>query len=820
MGQVIDLKAKGLYTHPNQLGSVPQGALTEAKNVVIDKDDVIETKRGSKPHITSLTSAPKQLMSYKDRILVHFGSTIAYDSDGDGTDVDYNGTYDAISNRRMRYIRSNQNLYFTTDDGVYRLTTLAGTPTLAGGIKALDGSASLTGTSGFMATDTQVAYRIVWGLKDANDNLILGAPSSRITIANSSGGTRDVDLTFIIPDDVTTDYFYQIYRSGESASASSEANDELQLVIEAHPSAGEITAQEVTVTDNVPNALRGASLYTNPSQQGIANANDIPPVAKDVTVFRNHALYANTKTKQRLFVDLIAVGTGNLDIDDTVTVGGETFTGKAAEDAASNEFLIETGGTVSFNIAETAKSLIRVVNQSTATVYGYYISNFDDLPGKMLFESKAFTDTEFTASSNVPDAFNPTLTSESSTNEEKVNRFYIAKPFQPDAVPILNYIDVGSQDDEILRIIALRDSCFILKEDGIFRLTGTDIGNFSVSLFDNTAIQRGVDTADTLNNQIFCYSTQGVISVSDNGVQVLSRPIEEDLLEVSSDAFSSFDTIAFGVGYESERKYILYVPTLDTDTYATQAFVYNTFTSSWTQWVENRTCAIINPGDDKLYTGQGDANNVRQERKTYTINDYTENEYAVTISSYSSTVVTLADASNAAIGQTLAQENDDGVVIRQAKITAVDSNDVTVDREVIWETSAAGVLFDPIDVRLQWAPIHGGNPGVVKHFPEVTMFFRDAQFKSIDISFSSNFTDSDIDTPLLPVVNGAFGYGQFGQVPWGGGPPAVQPIRTYIPLEQQRAHWLNMTIEHNEAATKMGISGFSFILYLDSERFV
>ena len=40
--------------------------------------------------------------------------------------------------------------------------------------KGLDGSGSTTGASGWFTNSTQVAYRVVWGTRDANNNLYLG----------------------------------------------------------------------------------------------------------------------------------------------------------------------------------------------------------------------------------------------------------------------------------------------------------------------------------------------------------------------------------------------------------------------------------------------------------------------------------------------------------------------------------------------------------------------------------------------------------------------------------------------------------------------
>lgn len=888
--QIINLKSRGEFTHPNPLGSIPEGGMIKAENVVIDKDDVVETKRGSTKYIESMAALSKQLLHYKNRILVHFGTTLGYDSDGAGTKVDYTGTFSAPSSRRMRGVRANQNFYFVTSVGVKRLDTLTSTPEDAGGIKALDGEASLTGASGFMANNTQRAYRIVWGLKDANDNLILGAPSQRITVANSTGGTRDVSLTFTIPDGVTTSYFYQIYRSGGSATSADEANDELQLVIEANPTAAEITAEEVTLTDNVVDALRGATLYTSPSQQGIANANDVPPLSRDVTLFKNHVLYANTETKQQLLLNLISVDSPQLDFYDVtgdtsigspiiinmssttglatgqlctgtgipanariltvdsatqvtldanatatnsavalrfrdrITLDSEDFWANDTEDTGNKYFAVTSSGTPATNIADTARSLVKIINKTATNIYAFYVSNFDELPGKLFIEDRAFGGAAWDATSSKGSAWSPTLdnsgSDNQSSNERGANRVYISKPNQPDAVPLLQFLTVGSEDDEIERIVALRDSVFIFKTDGIFRLFGEVISNFRVTLFDDTAIIKGADTADTLNNEVFCYSSQGVISVSDNGVKVRSRPIEQDLLTVSSDAFSSFNDIAFGVGYESERQYQLWVPTQTSDTRAKRAHVYNTFTNSWVRWMEDRTCGIVLPNDDRLYMGQGDANHIRKERKSFKVQDHSNDEFDVTISSFSGLNVTLASAADAVVGQTLAQLDANNNVVRQAKITAVAAPVVTVDRTVSWETSpGAAKLYEPIAVSLRWAPIHGGNPGIVKQFPEVAMFFREARFKSLQIGFSSNFTEASALTSISPIQTGAFGKGAFGKVPWGGGTPDTQPIRTYVPLEQQRAHWLNMTIDHSEAATLLAIAGFSMPVYPMSERF-
>ncbi len=46
-----------------------------------------------------------------------------------------------------------------------------------------------------------------------------------------------------------------------------------QLIYEANLSSAEVTAGQVTFTDDVEDLFKGAELYTNPNQSGIQSAN-------------------------------------------------------------------------------------------------------------------------------------------------------------------------------------------------------------------------------------------------------------------------------------------------------------------------------------------------------------------------------------------------------------------------------------------------------------------------------------------------------------------------------------------------------------------
>ena len=824
--QTLSIKPRGRQTYPNQLSEVEPGAMVVAQNVVLDRDCVVEMRRGMKQYSTALTFGQTKRMNafydFLDTLIVHYDNKFAYDTDGAGTLADYSGTYSPPTGANViRSAQSNGNIYFATAAGVKKLEAVAGSIASAGIPQALDGVGVTSGGSGWMTNNTQVAYRIVWGIEDTNKNLILGAPSQRIVTVNSSGGTRDVALTFTIPAGITTSHFYQVYRSVMSAGVAIDPNDELGLIYENNPTAGEITAKSITITDITPEGLRGATLYASPSQEGIEQSNYEPPLCRDICNFKNHTFYANTISKHRYFLTIISVGGTGLVVNDTVTIAGVTYTAKAAEAVASGQFLCETGLTAAENIDATAISLVKVINQyaTNTSVYAYYISGYNDLPGQIMIEERTLGGAAFAITSSRSNAWNPVLptsgTTESSTNSEGKNAIMVSKYLQPESVPLVNILYAGAADKNIIRLVALRESIFILKEDGIYRITGDTINNFAVSLFDDTVELLAQETAVPFNNQVFCMTNQGVVAVSETGVAIVSRAMERDFFERS--VFTNFAN-SFAIPYESDRKFILFTLAAETDTFPTEAWVFNAITNAWTgPWPMNRSCGIIMRRDDKLYLGswhqtEANARKIFQERKSFTVNDYADDEVVVSISAVSGTSITVASSTGISAGWKLKQG------ARTSIITAVpDGTHITVTDSLSWELSAA-TAYKPIEVDVEFIPDSAQNPGILKQFTDCTLFFEEAEFAALTVGFSSNFSTGAEEVTVESETEGPWGLFMWGGVSWGGGVPRLQPIRTFVPRNKQRCNWLNVHVSHSEALSKFALSGMSLIFEPMSER--
>jgi hypothetical protein len=462
-----------------------------------------------------------------------------------------------------------------------------------------------------------------------------------------------------------------------------------------------------------------------------------------------------------------------------------------------------------------------VINRYTGNtlVYAYYSSGYSDLPGRITLKSRSLGASVFSAISSRGTAFTPNLTvSQAASNQTAPNQIAISKFQQPEAVPLLQNILVGSADKSILRVIALRDYVLIFKQDGVYQIVGTDISSFAAQEVDKTTLLRGIETAVALNNKVFCFTNQTIISMTFNeGAILKSLPIKKDLLILSSPQYPNFDTISFGVAYESDNKFILGTVTSQGDTNATQFYVYNYLTDSWTSWQfpVAMNYGFVNPTDTRLYwcSASSSSKYVYQERKDFAETDFADNSYPVTVTSYSGTTVNVNSTADAVVGYALHQGSNTAFVTQITSPTSL-----IVSQSFTWLVASA-TLYKPIDIVLRFVPEAFGNPGIVKHFKEVHAIFSTADFESFRLGFFTDFYNAVSEATLIPKITTGWGLGPWGAFPWGGGTPALQVIRGYVPMSQRRGHWLNVTVNYSGALTNFALDGLVFFYQSMAQKF-
>lgn len=827
--QNLTVKLTGLFSNPNSLSEAPPGSLDVATNVVIDRASIVESRRGFKVYGSTIsTDDVRSLFTFNDTLFCHTAGNEMYYDDGTGTWTKLTGVFQSPAEVKMRSFQSNKNFYFNTNTGIKKITGVGTAIIDAGAPKALSGTGVTTGTTGWMSGNSVVAYRIVWGYKDKNQNLILGAPSDRILVTNTSTETRNASLTFTTPVGVNENWFYQIYRSAVSPDSATVPSDELQMVYESSPTAGELTSRTIVVSDVTPDSLKQAALYTNSTQEGIENANWQPPYAKDMCIYKGHAFYANTRSTHKLFINMVAVGgTDGIQVGDTVTVtdnagGSFVLYGNTSELPEAGYFKVYTDRTPAENVEATSQSLVAVINRfaNNTFVNAYYVSGYDELPGQMLLEKRTLSEDSFYVNSSRSSCWSPRIQSTGqdtiSQNDDLPNRVYYSKPQQPEAVPLLNYFDIGTSNQPIERILPLRDGIYVLKTDGIYRISGSVAANFAVAPLDTTIKIIAPESATVVSNQVFFLSDQGVVAVADTGARIISQPIENLMQVYTTTAnFPNIKEITTSVGYESDKKYIIFLPKSGSDTYARVGYVFNFATLAWTKWEKDVTCGIVSPKTNKLYFGcpATDTLNshIKIERKDFAPSDYNDEEFDVTISAVAGRVLTLNTVTNLQIGDAVYQNGFSEI------INNISGNNVTVGGTTIFTTGSARV-YRPVAASIAFVILDGDNPGVMKHWSRASLFFDDTNFSTVNVTFGTNLNGAKETVTISQVKTNAWGSIVWGPSEWGQAEGALQRFDVIVPRTCQRSNWLKMRIDSSTAFNNMSFNGMSLIYNKMSER--
>lgn len=828
MAQDIIEKTLGKVSQNNPM-SIEKGSCVTAQNCVFVRDGVAENRRGyywtyKVSTVDPSSATAKQFLVYQNGHIINTDIGKLICTDVNDTVSIKSGTYLPPTNTKMRSAESNRNLYLTTSAGVKRISDMTTTAAVKAGLDRPTVTTLTYGAAagGFLATNTGCAYRAVFARYDVWNNLYTSEASLR-NVVNNTGAVGNVTVRVYLTSDITTADLVQIYRTSTATIAlitDDVAGDEMGLVYQVNPTSTDITNGYIEFTDALVDALRGESLYSNASQQGAAQENGLPPLCKDLALFKGSMCFSNTETKHLLSFSLIATGslTGKtLKVKNgTVTV---TINFGAAEDSATCTAKVFATGIAAYDIAETAKSICKVLNlyASNTIVNAYYVSSSSDLPGKIELSVKTIGDVSFyleASDTAIKTMFSPQpptsgpATATTSSNDTRLNGLYVSKSNQPEHVPALNYYLVGANNKQIKRIAALRDSLIILKEDGVYRMVGNGPSDFSITPLDNTVIIKGQDSVAVLGNQVFALTNQGIVSISDSGVVIVSRDIEPDIQHILT--YSDLDTWACGVGYEADRHYILSTTELSSDTAFNICYVFNYLTQSWSTWDYGFNAGIVDPYAGNFLFSKTDNTKVYSERKANTDADYQDEEAAVTITALGTDSATITYTGLPKAGDVL-EQGTTNVLIDAVEVVTTNTYLVSFTSLTPsdWTTGAAN-LFPGVNMIIKYHPWHGGNPHGLKQVRSVT-YFPDpvgtrSSASSIVATIDSNF-DNDSEEVTIVGQSGSWGL-SWGETPWGGGGSQIFP--TLIPRNKSYCAFLNVGFKHVNARERVAICAVAF----------
>lgn len=714
------------------------------------------------------------------------------------------------------------------------------------GLKVGDSAPMLPGEANFAAGTkvvTSVLSTTSFTYAEAGANVASGAEQT-FTIGAASA---NVVVSFV-GTGATTSTIVRLYRS---VTTTYTPGEDVYLVFEGKPSAGDISAGYMTVSDNTPDSLVGDAAYFSASTGTLAAAKEEPPWCKTLELFGERMYYANCRARHLQLMQLLATGGSSGVVSGTTfTIAAGTgptsivCTGSTVYSEAGKTFAVYSGGSVSQDVERTALGLVDLINNhpdNAGLVRARYLSGADDSPGKFEVESLDDSTTSFTVASTKGTAFNPQVSSAvTSRQESKPNRIYISEPSEPDAVSPLAYLDVGTEDEQILRVIALRAALLVLKERSLWVLSG-DWPNVRRTLVDPALQLIAPDSAAVLANQVFALTSQGVAVLSESGVGLVGLPVEEDLLPIMLDGATLYSVgaltlrrCAWGVGYETERQYLLGVrrdrnavasAADGNDASTSQVYVYNVMAKTWTRWTMERSCAAVERTSNRLWLGDATKAHLWKEAKTLTRADYADLARDFATFLYRATAVgtgtvTLNRVDGLAVGDALVGKAASSSVVDQAAaplavITAIEGLVASV-------TSTSGVVANTTDFRvakafeciLEYAPEAAGAPALSKLGQEAAL-----HFKSFSGQVGELWTGGEVAPLKRAHTFGIVGYGaeSFGSGRWGS-PAGPRNERAAVSRDAARSVYSVMRFRCAEALSFWQLQGRTLTFEVESER--
>lgn len=150
-------------------------------------------------------------------------------------------------------------------------------------------------------------------------------------------------------------------------------------------------------------------------------------------------------------------------------------------------------------------------------------------------------------------------------------------------------------------------------------------------------------------------------------------------------------------------------------------------------------------------------------------------------------------------------------------------------------STALVFLHSAYNSKVKFAPIHGGNVGKLKGFPEFQATFKQGSSCSqVSLSFGGDGTypsgrmlwNKNVATGLTAVSLGGWGELPWGTFPWGGGTtidrefgttPAVT-LRVYVPLQAAMGTFIQPVLEHKVAGESFDLQSITILIQSIGDR--
>lgn len=629
MGQAktLAVEFQGLVTAPGLLMRSP-ASCTVADNCILDVPGVMRKRQGYSRGAWPMGAGIHKLHTsplLNTNFLVHegvvAGTGMRY-SDGQtygiGVVAVDGSACSRPANLKQQMAVLGYSHFLTSSEGLRRMEGISPTLRFAGMPRGLAPTQEsglynvLQVANPWLSNGNSVAYRVTWHRLDAYGLELGGAPTGRAIVRNIAGtagfagAIASVSIRVPLPKEfgtlntnLTTSYFYRLWRSRQSAS---DPDDVMFLVDEKAITATDITNGYAVSTDVTPdNFLIGqATLHTNSSNwpvgeanlaQGVLNEDAPPPVPNSIAQWNGSIWTADFTTFPSYVAQLLGVQAGAggpaLSPGDTVSLDGvNTMTAVVGAPGANQFSLVTTLATLSLNVEATARNICDRHNSLYASsgasgVCAYYTSQGAQSPGQIFVETKQASGGASPATSRATAWRLPTAASVVSG----ANRIRYSKPNRGDAFAPCNELQVGPTQSTILRLVPYRDRLLVFTDVGIYQAVG-GFPEYSVAPFDLTYRLRGRELVAVCDDRVYAWCWEGIVEIDEGGVRVISSPIEPSIEEaIISSGTSNLASYGFAYAYRLRHRVVFMHPpwsvygTLQSG--CVRGFVFDTRTRAW-----------------------------------------------------------------------------------------------------------------------------------------------------------------------------------------------------------------------------------------------
>lgn len=394
-----------------------------------------------------------------------------------------------------------------------------------------------------------------------------------------------------------------------------------------------------------------------------------------------------------------------------------------------------------------------------------------------------------------------------SDNGKQPLRF--SKRFEPEAWPLVNFPGGLPDGADVLRIRPTTDASELLvliNSGDTYAISGQY--PYYVRRVTGSASLVAADSLVEHANQLYGLTTQGVCTLGGYGISLFNRDVEDDFRALLANIQTSPNVAqyVFGVSYESDHQYQLWIPTDWADAYAKKAYLYHSTGDGWANFAGNRSCGLVFKGWDQLILGEATSNRLLFERKVLGSAFYTsfaDGTTTLTVDGDQPSVSNIAVLSSAGVtvGDVVFI---DGTYYR---VTFVSAGHVAIDGDVSVVDTQPLTAYASIPVAMSFSMEATGIPGVEKHFREIQLHFGTRHFETLTVSFSNEHTASLSTVTVSP-----------GDFVFANPITHLSTLRVSVPTAMHRSALLKVKISTSEALSYFTLLGYSATSEPVSER--